>query len=553
MRQSYRTLLDLAGPRRLIGHALLTAIAALTEGIGVVLLVPLIASLAGDTAFAGIKLGLPRMPLPLLLAVFVAMVALRGLLEVVRSLSAQRIEAAVVDGLRYQAVAALLGAEWRTLSTMQQSANRALLISSVDRVGEAVHHFSTITRTAVGLAVLAAAGVFLSPPFALGCALFGILALAALRWLRRDARALGEALSRRYEAIYLHLEQTLSALRLIKSFGREKAETEALVRDFTSLRRAERSYILGSALARAALQVSAALVLAAVVWLAVVRWGAAIPVLLAFVALAVRVVPLIEALQTAAQGWIHASPAFEDAARLITNAETAAEEPAHEEAPRLRSALMLDRVSYAHDPERQGVAGVTFTIAAGSITALVGPSGSGKSTLADLVGGLLSPDEGHVTLDDVELTAGLRNAWRRRVAYVQQEPVLFSGSVRDNLLWAEPQAEEPQLRRALASASADFVHALPNGLDCPLGESGRTLSGGERQRIALARALMREPDLLILDEATSAVDADSEQAIVASVRNLAGRCTILVIGHRGALVDCADRTIELDRGRIVAS
>jgi ATP-binding cassette subfamily C protein len=173
--------------------------------------------------------------------------------------------------------------------------------------------------------------------------------------------------------------------------------------------------------------------------------------------------------------------------------------------------------------------------------------------LADLVGGLLSPDKGYVTIDGVELAPGLRNAWRRRVAYVQQDPVLFSGSVRDNLCWAEPQAKEPQLRRALACAAADFVHELPGGLDCPLGESGRALSGGERQRIALARALLRAPDLLILDEATSAVDAESERAIVTAIRAIAGRCTILVIGHRGALVECADRKIELGGGRIVAS
>ncbi|MFA6219975.1 MAG: ABC transporter ATP-binding protein [Erythrobacter sp.] len=547
-----RTLLDLAGQRRLLGLALLTMIAATSEGAGVVLLVPLISSLTGDMTVAGMALVLPDWPLASLLVVFVSLVALRALLEVARSLAALRLEVAVVDGLRRRAVAALLGAEWRALSAMRQSANRALLVTSVDRAGEAVHHFAAIVRTAIGLAVLGAAGIVLSPRFALGCVLAAMSALAALRWLRRDARRLGEALTRRYEAIYLRLEQTLSALRLVKSFGREAAEAEALANAFTSLRQTERRHVLGSALARAALQTGAALLLAAVVWLAVTRWGLAIPVLLAFVALAVRAVPLVEALQISAQGWAHASPAFEEASRLIADAEAAAEATAGDEAPRLRSAMVFEHVTFAHAAGRPGVTDVSLTVPAGSITALVGPSGSGKSTLADLAGGLLSPDEGWVRIDGIVLAGGRRNAWRRRVAYVQQEPVLFSGSVRDNLLWAAPRAGEAQLRRALAGAAADFVHALPGGLDCPLGEGGRALSGGERQRIALARALLRDPDLLILDEATGALDADSARAIVAAVCALAGRRTVLVIGHRGALVECADRRIDLSGGRTAA-
>jgi ATP-binding cassette subfamily C protein len=151
----------------------------------------------------------------------------------------------------------------------------------------------------------------------------------------------------------------------------------------------------------------------------------------------------------------------------------------------------------------------------------------------------------------VILDGGARRAWRSRVAYVQQEPVLFSGTLRDNLLWASPQVSEARLWQALEDASALFVRDLPQGLDTPLGESGRQLSGGERQRVVLARALLRDPVLLILDEATSALDAGNEEAIVEALQRLKSRLAIVVICHRGALVNIADRVVTMECGRVV--
>ena len=169
-----------------------------------------------------------------------------------------------------------------------------------------------------------------------------------------------------------------------------------------------------------------------------------------------------------------------------------------------------------------------------------------------MLGGLLAPDAGRMLLDDEALDAAARRAWRPQVAYVQQEAVLFDGSVRDNLLWARPEASEAELRSALERAAARFAFELPGGIDCDLGEGGRQLSGGERQRIALARALLREPSLLILDEATSAIDAAAEREVATAVERLKGSLTIVVIGHRGTLTALADRKIVLEGGRIVA-
>src|SRR6185503_14709867 len=218
----------------------------------------------------------------------------------------------------------------------------------------------------------------------------------------------------------------------------------------------------------------------------------------------------------------------------------------------LERSIRLEGVDFAFAGGRSALHAIDLEIPARSTLALVGHSGAGKSTLADILGGLLAPDAGRMLLDDETLDAAARRAWRGQVAYMQQEAVLFAGSVRDNLLWARPEASEAELRQALERAAARFAFALPGGIDCDLGEGGRQLSGGERQRIALTRALLREPRLLILDEATSAIDAAAEQEVAAAVEKLKGSLTVVIIGHRGILTALADRQVLLENGRIVA-
>ena len=190
--------------------------------------------------------------------------------------------------------------------------------------------------------------------------------------------------------------------------------------------------------------------------------------------------------------------------------------------------------------------------AARGLTVLTGPSGAGKSTLADLAGGLISPDSGEVLVDGIALTGPLRQAWRHRVGYVQQDPVLLAGTICDNLCWGTEAIDDARLHAALADAAATFVEDLPDGLDTRVGDGGRLLSGGERQRLMLARALLRDPALLILDEATSALDAANEAAIAEVLARLKQRMAILVVAHRGALTALADQVVTLDAGRIAA-
>lgn len=553
MTSALRTILELGKPRRLALMLALTLVVALSEGLGFVLFVPLLTGLDGVPApTVSLGLALPDLSLGQILAALVALAALRALAELGRNLAAQKLTAAVVDGLRMRAYSALLAAEWRILARMRQSDNRAMLTANIDRVGYSVTLLADLLRIALSLAALGLAALTISPWAALAGAAAGAFFLLLLAGLRRRARGLGELLNRKYDAIYRHLDETLGGLRLIKSFGRERLSREEAREAFSGMRDVEWRYLFDSGMARAALQIGAAIAIALLIWLAIERWDIAIAILLPLVALAIRAVPLLGQMQQTGQNWAHAAPALAEVLALARRAEAAGEVRPARPAPRLTKAITLDGVALRRREGRAALEDVSLVISAGSTTALVGPSGSGKSTLADLLGGLLEADGGSIRIDDTVLTGAARTAWRSRVAYVQQDPVLFTGSVRTNLLWGAPDASEAALEAALTRAAADFIHALPGGLDCELGESGRWLSGGERQRIALARALLREPDLLILDEATSALDDASERAIAGAVAALDGKLTVLIIGHRGLLAESARRRIVLDCGRVIA-
>ncbi len=199
-------------------------------------------------------------------------------------------------------------------------------------------------------------------------------------------------------------------------------------------------------------------------------------------------------------------------------------------------------------PDRSGPAinDISFTIPAGRMTALVGPSGCGKSTLLGVLLGFVTPDAGLVRIGHVDLAGLDPDAWRSKIAYVPQSPHLFSMSLRENVALGAPEATDEQILAALAAAGAQgFVAELPEGLDTPLGEGGRTLSVGQQRRIAVARALLRDAPLLLLDEPTAALDSGTEAEVLAAVRAHAVGRTVLVVAHRDASVELADEVVVM--------
>lgn len=195
---------------------------------------------------------------------------------------------------------------------------------------------------------------------------------------------------------------------------------------------------------------------------------------------------------------------------------------------------------------------INVQIPANCMTAIVGQSGSGKSTLVDILMGLNLPEKGDVLIDGVSLTDQHLASFRKTIGFVPQDPFLFNTSIKENLLMMEPNASEEQMWEALRfAAAADFVKLLPLGLDTEIGDRGIKLSGGERQRLVLARAILREPSILVLDEATSALDTENESRIQVALERLKGKMTIIVIAHRLSTIRNADQVIVLEQGRVV--
>ena len=213
--------------------------------------------------------------------------------------------------------------------------------------------------------------------------------------------------------------------------------------------------------------------------------------------------------------------------------------------------IRCESVTFRYGGQRGGVQDISLTIPAGGLTALVGASGSGKSTLARLLLGLARPESGTITVDGADLAALDQTTWRQQLAWVAQQPFFMAASIRDNLLLGAGAADEADIRNALEQAALwPVIAQLPAGLKTMLGDRGAGLSGGELRRLALARVLLRDARLVVLDEPTAGLDAENERLVLETLKRLAVGRTVLVISHREAAIACCDRVVELANGRL---
>ncbi|MBK5929672.1 thiol reductant ABC exporter subunit CydD [Halochromatium salexigens] len=214
--------------------------------------------------------------------------------------------------------------------------------------------------------------------------------------------------------------------------------------------------------------------------------------------------------------------------------------------------IRFEGVSFSYEPGRPALAGAQFEINPGERIALVGPSGAGKTTVASLLLGFIRPEAGRISVDGEDLNALAIDDWRRRLAWLPQQPRLFQGTIADNIRLGLPDATLDEVRQAAERAQAtEFIERLPLGYDSPVGERGSGLSGGQIQRVALARAFLRDARLVILDEATASLDPASEALVQRAVDQLAEGRSMLIIAHRLSTVRNADRILVIDDGRIV--
>lgn len=220
--------------------------------------------------------------------------------------------------------------------------------------------------------------------------------------------------------------------------------------------------------------------------------------------------------------------------------------------PDVHGHVRFDHVSFAYDPRHPVLIDLSFEVQPGETVALVGPTGSGKSTIANLLHRFYDPVEGRITIDNQELRDVRLTSLYRQLAIVPQETILFGDTIRENIRYGRADATDEDLIAASRAANAhDFISALPDGYDTQVGEKGVNLSGGQRQRLAIARAILKNPRLLILDEATSALDSESEMLVQRALQRLMTGRTTVVIAHRLTTIQEADRIVVLNKGRIV--
>jgi ATP-binding cassette subfamily B protein len=216
--------------------------------------------------------------------------------------------------------------------------------------------------------------------------------------------------------------------------------------------------------------------------------------------------------------------------------------------------VVFSGVTFSYDRKRVAVADLDIDVAPGETVALVGPTGSGKSTTLGLLHRVFDPQKGRITIDGIDIRDMRLESLRRNIGVVFQEPMLFARSIEENLRVGKPEATAEEIALALERAqAADFVSRNPEGVSALVGERGRSLSGGERQRLSIARALLKDPPIMIFDEATSALDATTERQIQAALESATHGRTTFVIAHRLATVRNAQRILVFEHGRIVES
>jgi ATP-binding cassette subfamily C protein len=555
------------GRAKLLGVLALEAVLTGITGIGLLLILPLLGLLGfGDGAAdnpiwqqlgafldgLGLTLNLETG-----LMLFIGVVGFRALLNWRRLTWQVEVEQAFQASLRHDLYETLARTELYCLQRLRTSEFIQSTQGEIRRAQQAANVLFQLFSQALNLVAYFVVALILSFQMTLFALLCGAIAFVAMLPLVRRTHRLSREQIRVRSSMINNLVEHIQGLRTARSLGltgRFVADYQA--RSGQAAQVAVRLTRL-SAFSGLLFELVAVLLLAAVVYVGLtgldVEPARFVVLLLVFI----RIFPAIGQFQNQLQLFASLLPSFRHYLDLLSELQQHEEVvPRAADAPRLRMnvALELQAVGFTYGAtEDAALADVTLRIDKGSLTLLGGRSGAGKSTLVDIATGLLPPGSGAVCVDGHPLDGTERILWRRETALVPQESFLFNDSIRANLLCVKPDATARELWAVLEAANCrDFITARRDGLDTAVGERGGGLSGGERQRLSIARALLRDPQLLVLDEPTNNLDQASVAALLEILVQLKRRATLLVVSHDTRLVNIADRVYHLERGTLVA-
>jgi subfamily B ATP-binding cassette protein MsbA len=548
-------------------------VASLLDGFTIVMLIPLLKHLFGtagmlapsstrlehlvDGLLAPVLAGAsPTVAAARIVALLLTALIIKNALSLASKQLTTRIEEGVVRDLRLRLYRHLL----RTDLDLFQRTRAGELVAAVISDTDSAKGIATAVLTAgfQNVVLIAVSLYFL----ALMSGRLTLLTLAAapvlvvgIRLLLRRVRRHSRTWANQRGEVTAAVTERLGAIRVIRAFGQEDRE----VRRWADLGRAYRNQAIRTQryqiLPTMMSEVFGGLLIVLLIWAAatpaLVGESLGPTVTIAFLATALRMMSPVKSLAQAPATLATALAGLDRVNAVLALPETEIDQPGETTASFTRD-LVFDRVSFRYGGEDLVLSEVSFTVLKGSILAIVGPSGAGKTTLLDLVPRFHDPTSGEIRMDGAPLTRLTRTSLRALIGVVGQDTVLLNDTVHANIADGKPDASREDVRAAASAANAaGFIEELPAGYETLLGERGTRLSGGQRQRIAIARALLKDPPILILDEATSALDSESERLVQEAIDRLMAHRTVVVVAHRLATVRHADQIVVLDRGRVV--
>jgi ATP-binding cassette subfamily C protein len=539
-------------------------LAAAAEAIGLSTLVPVLgvafqeggAANASHSAFETRVLGiLAALHIPPtlgpLFAIVIAALWLKGALVLLAKRQEGYAVAWAATDLRLNLLRALLASRWPYYTHQAVGAAANAMSTEADRASLAYHHMALIAAHGIQTLLYTALALAVSWQATLFAAIAGAFTTLLLNFIVRMSGRAGRRQTATLKSLLARLTDVLQAAKLLKAMARERLVAPILERDTQRLHGALRKRIFAEE-AVTALQepiVGTLLLLGMLAWVN----HSNIPVQSAFVLLflSFKTLDNLNKMQRKYQLMTTEASALGSLVERIEQATAEREHCPGTRVPTLERGVSLDAVSLSHDGSKVVLEGASLELPASGITAILGPSGSGKTTIVDLLTGLVRPDAGEVRVDGVPLDELDLERWRTMIGYVPQELFLLHESVRINVSLGDPELSEDDVVAALRDAGAlEFVMAREGGLDASVGERGMLLSGGQRQRIAIARAIVRRPRLLVLDEATAALDAAHETAIWQTVARIAEHTSVVAISHQPALIRFADRVYRIESGKV---
>jgi ATP-binding cassette subfamily C protein len=546
---------------RQIPLSLAMVLAGFIEGLGITTLLPILKVI--DTPEPGTTPGKPEQivfavldflhlphTLGALVIVFAACMLVRAVISQQTARFIGQMVAEIASELRNEVLDRVLQARW-SYFTVNPIGRFTSAVSIEATWGAYVYRTSlTVLAALIRAFIYCAIGLLIDWRAAVIAIVLGVGLGLINRYFSRAGRRAGRNQQIAMRGLVSDFGDVITGFKPLKAMSRHETLIKGLTKETRIIRRSMYDLVFYQQLANALPDLLINLFMVAAAWICFRIIGLDLSAMLVSGILVIRLMVNVSTVQRAIQETASSESFYWSLQATINEAREAAETFSGRTVPTLKDACRFDRVTFSYGV-KPVLKDVSLEIPAGRITTLIGESGSGKTTIADLLLGLFLVDSGRITLDGVPLAEIDLLRWRSMVGYVPQEVLLFNGTVFDNIALGDPAITEAAVKSALEDAGCmGFIGDLPEGIHAPVGERGAMLSGGQRQRIALARALVHRPALLILDEATSALDPHTEAEICQTVRDQAGKLTVLAITHQPAWVAIADRVYRVEEGTV---